>query len=251
PGPLQWGAAYGGVALSREAVTYLEQPESWMKYREVRKGIATVGAEEGWIEAVASPHKKPVPFDEPTLGIVGMWRLGGGAHPYFAIALGETMLRVGQSYLAWSAFERASRLANFAWPDPDLQQRFAAHCRSRQAAIEVTLPRAETDRLRPAFDAELAFGLEYQKAYQSYEKEGIAAGKSIEAPDFYDDFHARHPSIATPVGEADWFQSSEWWMLSWRLATTSLFAGAFALAAALWLPRGTQTGTVAHATAAP
>ncbi|MGL4422196.1 MAG: hypothetical protein ACRCZF_16120, partial [Gemmataceae bacterium] len=70
PGPLQWGAKYGGVALSRQAVTYLDQPESWEKYRKVREGIATVGAEECWIEAVASSHKKPVPFDEPTLGIV-------------------------------------------------------------------------------------------------------------------------------------------------------------------------------------
>jgi hypothetical protein len=240
-GPLRWGALYGGVAMSRRAADYLRHPGSWAQYKDVRGGITRVGAEKGWAQVVETEHQKPVPFDEPTLGVVGMWRMGGGAHPYFALALGETMMRVGQRYLAWSAFERASRLSNLVWPDPQLQQRFMDHCRQRQATIEATLPSDEVGRLRPAFDAELTLGLDYQKAYQRYEEESIAAGKSIKDPHFYDDFHARHPPIATPVGDADGFQTSEsWippWMPSWSVLTALLFAGSFALAAALWLPR--------------
>src|SRR4051794_20038747 len=139
-----------------------------------------VGAEEGWTKAAASAHQQPVPFDEPTLGIIGMWRLGGGAHPYFAVALGETMLRVNQPYLAWNAYERAAQLAEMTWPDPDLQKRFRDHCGKRQAAIEEWLKPAEVARLRPAFAAELAFGQAFQRDYERFEEEQIAAGKSIE-----------------------------------------------------------------------
>jgi len=34
------------------------------------------------------PHvrRKAVPFDEPVLGIIGMWQYGGGANPHFALA---------------------------------------------------------------------------------------------------------------------------------------------------------------------
>ena len=61
------------------------------------------------MEAVASSHFVPVAFDEPTLGIIGMWRLCGGAHPYFALALGETMLRgvVGED--GWEALPEPVR----------------------------------------------------------------------------------------------------------------------------------------------
>src|SRR5262249_53255141 len=87
----RWGPRYGGVAFARRAGRCLKQPESWTDdlTTQVRQGITAVGADEGWDFAVRSSHGKRVPFDEPTLGIVGMWRLGGGAHPYFAVALGE------------------------------------------------------------------------------------------------------------------------------------------------------------------
>jgi tetratricopeptide (TPR) repeat protein len=256
-GALQWGMDNGGIALSRRAAHYLEQPESYdettgsdSKYApplNVRMGIARVGGEGGWTwnAAVKSAHEKPVPFDEPTLGIIGMWRLGGGAHPYFAVCLGETMLRVGQRYLAWEAFERAARMANFTWPDPALQQRFADHCRRRQAEIEAKLPADEVARLRPGFEAELALGQDYQKAYQLHEEQDIAAGKSIEDPHFDDDFHAQHPHIATPVGDADWFEYKDTLppyeilhrKLVYIIEMASLLAGIFAMIVALWPSR--------------
>src|SRR5262249_37386001 len=156
-----------------------------------------------WASAVKTTHRGPVPFDEPTLGIIGMWRAGGGANPHFALALGEIMMRVGQRDIAWNAYERAVRLSGRFWPDPQLQKQFVAHCRRRQAVIEAQLPEDARERLRPAFEAELAHGQRYQDAYQRYEAEQIKAGADIESPTFYDAFHAKQGPIASPVGQED------------------------------------------------
>src|SRR6185369_7531658 len=99
-----------------------------------------VGGEEGWAEAVKTLNTSPTPFDESTLGIVGMWRMGAGANPHFALALGETMLRVGQGYIAWTAYERAYLLKDHYWPDLAIQKRFGEHCRARQRLIEQVHP---------------------------------------------------------------------------------------------------------------
>jgi hypothetical protein len=200
-----------------------------------RRYITQVGAEDFWPLAVTPSHQAPVPFDEPTLGIIGMWRLGGGANPHFALALGEIMIRVGQANIAWCAFERAARMADRFWPNPALQQGLVEHCRRRQREIEETLSPLEQAQLRPRFQAELQFGLRYQKAYQDYEKDQIGQGKSIEDPHFYDAFHRRHRSIASPVGKAD-----TW--ITWRVPKyyfpypqVIFFAGAFAFGAACFL----------------
>src|SRR4051812_22342366 len=165
--------------------------------------MTNVGSESDWPADLIPSHPKPVPFDEPVLGIIGMWRQGGGANPHFALCLGETMLRVGQRYLAWSAFERASRMADRFWPDPALQQFLRDHCRKRQQAIEGQLFADEVAGLRPRFDAELAYGENYQKEYQRYEADQIAAGRSIDDEHFDDAFHAGREPIASPVGPED------------------------------------------------
>jgi hypothetical protein len=200
-----------------------------------------VGAEEGWKKAVKTSHQEPVPFDEPTLGIVGMWRLGGGANPHFALALGEIMMRVGQRYIAWCAYERAATLMDHFWPDPGIQQSFVAHCRARQAIIEQELPETERTALQPRFQAELEHGRHYQEAYQHYEAERIAAGASVEDPHFDEAFFAQHGPIASPPGEADKFVARQHDFAipppSW--ASISFFAGLFAFAAAVlwrWVP---------------
>jgi hypothetical protein len=205
---------------------------------EFRRFIPKIGAEEGWKDVVKTEHQEPVPFDEPALGIVGMWRLGGGAHPHFALALGETMLRVGQRYIAWCAYERAARLAGSVWPDPELQQQFAAHCRGRQALIEKQLPTQERQRLRPAFEADLDRGQRYQQAYQRYEEQRIAEGASLDDPYFYDAFHVTHEAIASPVGSEDQFVVEDNRLIPhFNAAPMLLFAGLFALTlgVVLWL----------------
>jgi hypothetical protein len=200
-------------------------PARWGELSPVRRHVTKVGAEQGWDAVPVPSHRKPVPFDEPVLGIIGMWRQGGGASPHFALALGEVMLRAGQRHIAWAAFERASRLADRYWSEPSLREFLREHCRKRQADIERTLshtPPADAHRpawqnvspplsaaevadLRPRFEAELAFGEGYQRAYQQYEEQRIAAGVPIDDPHFFDGFHAGREAIASPVGAEEWF----------------------------------------------
>src|SRR5204862_5873044 len=45
----------------------------------------------------------------------------------------------------------------------------------------------------------------YQRAYQRYEEEKIAAGVPITDPGFFDDFHAAREPIASPSGPEEWF----------------------------------------------
>src|SRR5262249_22493562 len=116
-----------------------DDPARWAEFSPVRTWITTVGAESEWDSVPVPAHRQSVPFDEPALGIVGMWRQGARADPHRALALGETRLRVGQRYIAWCAFERAARLADRFWPEPAMQQFLREHCGKRQAEIEQSL----------------------------------------------------------------------------------------------------------------
>jgi hypothetical protein len=186
---------YGIFGFDRETILIIEDRKSDYSAGYTREQLRN------WITRVGDPPT--IAFDEPTLGIVGMWRLGGGANPHFALALGEIMMRVGQRHIAWCAFERAAQLAGRAWPDPEIQKKFVEHCRKRQVVIEQQLPDDERDQLRPRFEAELAFGKRYQQSYQAYEAERIKEGASIDDDHFYDAFFAEHDQIASPVGEED------------------------------------------------
>jgi len=148
------------------------------------------------------------PFDEPMLGIIGMWRQGGGPNPHFAVCIGEVMLRVGQRYIAWTAFERASRMADRFWPDSAKQQFLRDHCARRQKQIEETLAASEVPGLRPRFEAELAHGEKYQREYQEYEAAKIAAGADIRDEHLFDDFHKTHEPISTPPGPEEYLVTS-------------------------------------------
>lgn len=168
----------------------------------LRGYIAVVGAESRWRDDTHTANLDRVPFDEPVLGIVGMWRYGGGANPHFSLALAETMIRVGQRHIAWSAYERTRRLLD-GFPDPKAAAQLIEHCQQRQSTIESALPADERLQLRPAFDADLKAGLDYQAAYQAYEATKLAAGASVDDPDFYNDFLARNGDIASDPGHAD------------------------------------------------
>jgi hypothetical protein len=174
----------------------------------IRLAIRNVGADPDFPETVL---KYSVPFDEPTLGIIGMWRQGGGANPYFAVALGEIMLRVGQRYIAWTAYERAHMLADrYGWK-PEHAAFLREHCHHRQENIEKELKLSAESliNLRQRFKAELAYGQRYQKEYHEYEAKQIAAGANIFDEHFYDDFHKGREPIATPLGPAEWFDGTD------------------------------------------
>ena len=51
-------------------------PEYLLDYR---KYITRVGAEGDWNDVPVPSHREPVAFDEPVLGIIGIWRQGSGA----------------------------------------------------------------------------------------------------------------------------------------------------------------------------
>src|SRR5262249_60813156 len=141
-------------------------------------------------------NRNPVRFDEPCLGIIGMWRLGGGANPHFALALGETMMRVGQRHLAWSAYQRAIREAKRFSSDEAIRAKFIEHCKARQTAFGFS--EADTKDMEAKFESELQIGQGYQQAYQKFEEDQIGAGKDLDDPHFYDAFHAQHGNFATP-----------------------------------------------------
>jgi hypothetical protein len=223
----------------KEVKEFLEDEEAAdradpLTRQRLRVAIRKVGAEDGWHKAVPRAHRFPVPFDEPVLGILGMWHYGGGANPHFALALGETMLRVGQRYIAWCAYERAALLADRFSPDPEIVRGLVAHCRWRQAAIETSLTPREVGKLRPRFEAELAFGQRYQRAYQDYEAGRIRDGAALEGPHFYDAFEAEQGPIASPVGPEETIPVREqvrgFGLLA--LAVLLFWAGVFAFAAA-------------------
>jgi hypothetical protein len=145
-----------------------------------------------------------IPFDEPTLAFVGIWTLGSGANPHFALAFAHLMEHLGQDALAWSAYERTCDLAPRFSPDAGAQKLLTDHCRSRQPRLELRL-KEPADTLRRRHQAELAFGRAEQQAYQRYEAERIAAGQDPGAPDFYADFFRGRAPIASDPGNADTF----------------------------------------------
>lgn len=210
---------------------------------EVRaKWIARLGAESGWTDKVDTIHKGPVPFDEPTLAIVGMWMIGGGPNPHFAIALGEMMQRVGQYELAWHAFRRAETMANFVWPDEEIREGFIGHCQRRRTAIESLLASASEPaqqiraRFETEFDEELARGQAYQKAYHAFEEERIAQGTSLEDKDFFKPIYEKQGRIASSADGFDVIKA-ERPAESKRnqLPVMLLFAGLFALPASVFV----------------
>ena len=259
------GKVNGEVPAFFRAVEALDDPSRWPEVSPIRRHITKVGAERGWEDVPVPSHRTPVPFDEPMLGMIGMWRQGGGANPHFALAFGETMLRVGQRWIAWEAFERAGRMSDRFWPDPGLQQALREHCRRRQAQIEETLTfRApDSDRrrawqyvsppptaatlagLRPKFDAELAHGEAYRRAYQQYEAAKIDARVPIDDEHVFDEFYAERGPIASPVGPEEWFvrvPPAKWYAYTRRrqLAWGVFGAGLAAMGTALVLRRTTR-----------
>lgn len=196
----------------------------WQELSPIRNYVTRIGAEKGWEQVNVPSHRKAVPFDEPVLGIIGMWRQGGGANPHFSLALGEIMLRVGQRYIAWNAYERTLMLADRYSADSSTKDFLKQHCRNRQASIEKTLhPGAENtgtqnfrglqfhsppeqitvEQLRAAFQHDLEAGFDYQNAYQAYEEQELAKRRSTDDKQFFREFDRDHGPLITKVGSEE------------------------------------------------
>ncbi len=171
--------------------------------KRLRRSIPLVeSSNQEWIEHCGQDLSLPVPFDEPALAFIGIWTLGSGANPHFALALAHLMDGLGQRGIAWNAYERASELAGKFWSDPAIQQELITYCRAQQATLEMTLGQS-ADTLRKQHQSELADGRAEQAAYQAYEAEQIGAGKDPTSAGFYDDFFRGRQPIASDPGEAD------------------------------------------------
>lgn len=182
-------------------------PDLWNDAKELREWITVVGAEGEWTGVDVPSHREPVPFDEPMLGIIGMWRQGGGANPHFSLAIAETMLRVGQRFIAWKAYERTKIMAEQYSPNPGLQEFLKRHCERRQQKIEADLRKdTDFDEVLTQFESELDFGMQFQSDYQTYEEARLAAGIPATAADFYTKFFENRPPIASASGTEEWYR---------------------------------------------
>lgn len=143
-----------------------------------------VPAERDKITRVGEPE---VPFDEPLLGIIGMWQVGGGANPHFALAIGETLDRVGELELAWVAYQRARDLSARFWPDPALQHRLEAYCAARQRLLEAQL--GSQEELLDRYHSRLEAGLSWRNQAEEIERQ-VAADPSL---NFYQLYRSLRP----------------------------------------------------------
>lgn len=204
--------------------------------RHLRSSIATVGIDPAWVAAVGPSRRAPAPFDEPMLGLLGMWMFGGGANPHSALAIATICEAVGQRALAAEAYERCLGLAERFAADPAACEALRAHCRARQevlaAAVAPDAPAAWLERLRRDHAAELAQALARRSALHAAEERQLAAGAQPDDPALDPAVLLGDPPLASDPGTAD-----ERWSTPDRqgLRGDGIACAVLAAAAAAWL----------------
>jgi hypothetical protein len=128
------------------------------------------------------PQVGNVPFDEPALGLLGMWWYGGGPNPHLALALAGIFERIGELPLAWVAYQRGLDLDEKFWPDPKVLDHFRQHCFHRQTEIEHVLRRSHREQYE-AYAEKLKAGLVYQQKHQAFDS-GISEPRTPISSDF-------------------------------------------------------------------
>ena len=207
--------------------------------RYLRHTIQTIHTDSDWADATAFPYAPyNIPFDEPTLALLGMWTQGGGPNPHSALALGRLMEHVGQRHIAWEAYQRALDLAANFSPNPATRDALSAYCRDRQLAIAQQLapadPASWQTRQLADFTAERDFATAYLAKYHAFETAQIAAHVPLDSPHFYDAFFASAPPLASAPGNVDDIRITHI-----QATTLSDFAPLTTLGAGLGLALGT------------
>ena len=158
-----------------DAVYVLSKPHAaWAEHvvPQIRQHMMHLYFEEEYLPA--SDTIQGVPFDEPLMGVMGMWLQGGGANPHFALCIGQIMERIGQRNIAWSAYARALTMTKRFNGDPEIRQALADYCRERQDQILADWaaegrPKSR-DALQLHFEEELDFGDSWQRSLWAFEE---------------------------------------------------------------------------------
>ncbi|MCB9539280.1 MAG: hypothetical protein H6704_23950 [Myxococcales bacterium] len=154
-----------------------------------------------WAE-VTGADAEGAPFDEPVLGVLGMWMLGGGANPHSAAALGDVMERMEQRRIAFAAYARALDLKDRFWPDARIRDTWAQRIEGRMQRIAADLGEP-IEALRAEHRAALAEGEAYQQKQAAFEAKLRADGADLLAEGALAPFVAAEGPIASPPGAAD------------------------------------------------
>lgn len=230
----QWSRVYLSLGMSGELVSRLRghrlggsvyvspdgiAPAERLTQREAIRqfGVTRVGAEGDWQQEVKNATNKPAPFDEPALGLMGMWMIGGGANPHSAMALGGIIERVGQYETAWHGYQRALAIPlekenahkRFLGDDA-IREQLRQYCRNRQTWLEQRLAAEENsdaaairERLLSDYRTRKSEADIYLQRLHQYEADRIQAGEDIQSDKFYDEFFQSHGRITTPVEVVD------------------------------------------------
>jgi hypothetical protein len=194
--------------------------------------LSTVGADADWVARVHPAWPAPAPFDEPVLGIIGMWCWGGGANPHFALALATICERIGQGPLAVDAYERCVELAEGFSRDDAQRAALIAHCRARQEAIARSIAPLDpsawlaADRQRHA--AELQWACARRAAARTAEIKAIAAGKSLDDIPLGD-------GDAKPLASSPGTSDEHWGVPPRRFAGDGIACALIGMAVVAWL----------------
>ena len=111
------------------------QPEATDLRLRLRATMPRVGGDPRWLSAVDPTWTHRARCDEPLLGMVGLWVLGGGEHPHLALVMADICARIGQPELAIAAYGAVARLADRYSPDPAVRTWIRDHAQARRLAL--------------------------------------------------------------------------------------------------------------------
>ncbi len=218
----------------------------------LRGGIVAAGAEDGFQRVMSAASDAtdtlprafatlPIDFDEPALGLLGMWVFGGGPNPHSALAIAQLAEHAGEPYLAVEGYLRARELAERFHPDPEAQAWLRSYADDRVAqltrVLEAIEPGLTVAELRRRFDAERAAGRRFQAERDADETARLAAGADVDDPALAVALAKAHGPIATPPGPEEWMtleRDGGGFVLTLACVATSL-GGPMLLAALEWL----------------
>jgi hypothetical protein len=202
-------------------------PEATDLRLRLRSAMPRVGIHPEWLAAVDPTWTHRARFDEPLLGMVGLWVLGGGEHPHLALVIAGICEQVGQPELAIAAYGAVDRLADRYSPDPATRTWIRAHAAARRMAMaETLLTGDDTPEARMALLAAGDARIAEQRAWALRQREAGDAGLASD-PGAADEVWTREkpeiPMLLKLVTLLFWITAGTIWirlMLLWLFRPT-------------------------------